>query len=95
MKNAREYLEKLSEQLDLPRSVAAGLPQTVISGFREVSVDMQQGLLAYSETEIIVAVSFGCVVITGSGLRIRLMKQGRIVIVGEIDKTEFRRERPA
>lgn len=94
MKRARDYLERLSERLELPRTVTAGLPQTVMSGFREISIDQQQGLVAYSETEIVVAVSFGSVCVTGAGLRIRLMKEGRIIIVGDMDKVEFLRGSP-
>lgn len=94
MKKARDYLERLSERLELPRTVTAGLPQTVISGFREVSIDLQQGLLAYSETEIVVAVSCGSISVTGAGLGIRLMKEGRITITGDIDRVEFQRGSP-
>lgn len=91
MRKAREYLERFSERANLPRTVTAGLPQTTINGFREISIDLQQGLLAFSDTEIIVAVPLGRIAVCGAGLGIRLMKEGRINIVGDIDKVSLLR----
>ena len=95
MKKAKVYLERISRRMELPAAVTAGLPLTTVNGFGEISIDLQQGLLAFSDTEIIVAVSQGQIVVTGAGLHIRLMKEGRITIVGDIDKVTFvRSEKP-
>lgn len=82
----------LSEAADLPVQIAAGLPQIAVDGFHQLSVDMQEGLLAYSETQIDVAVSLGKISVRGSGLRIRQMKERRIVLSGEITELLFSRE---
>lgn len=94
MKRPRQYLEHLSEKVDLPRTVLAGLPQIEINGFGEVSVDLQHGLVAYSDEQIIVSVSLGQVEISGTKLSIRLMKEGKLIVVGEISGIVLhRRER--
>ncbi len=85
MKRPRQVLERISEKVDLPRTIVAGLPQIEVRGYSEVLVDLQQGLVAYSNTEIIVAVSLGQVVIKGNRLTIRLMKESRIVVAGDIE----------
>lgn len=84
MKKPGKYLEKISEKLLLPRQIIAGLPQIEINGFSELSVDLQQGLLEYSNSRICVAVKCGTVAVEGEGLYIRLMREGRICIVGTI-----------
>jgi len=88
----RDMIAGISGKLDLPASAAAHLPCTVIEGFHSVSVDLQRGLLHYSDHEIVLAVSLGAVAVTGERLSIALMKQGRIIINGVIRGIEFRRE---
>ena len=82
----------LSEAAELPVQIGAGLPQIAVDGVHQLSVDMQEGLLAYSETQIDVAVSLGKISVRGSGLRIRQMKERRIVLSGEITELLFSRE---
>jgi len=91
MKKPREFLQRFAARTDLPSVVVANLPQTTVSGFFELAIDLQKGLVSYSETEIIVAVSLGQISVCGNRLRIRLMKEGRIKIIGDIDKVEFHR----
>lgn len=94
MNKTRKILESMSERLVLPRTVAAGLPQTVVNGFGEVTIDLQQGLIAFSETEIVVAVPLGNISVVGTGLNIRMMKERAITITGGIQKLEFSGEKP-
>lgn len=82
----------LSERADLPLRIAAGLPQIALDGFHQISVDLQEGLLSYSDTQIDIAVSLGRICVRGSGLRIRLMKERRIVLSGEIAELVLQRE---
>ena len=84
-----------SEAADLPLRVAAGLPQIALDGFHQISVDLQEGLLSYSDTQIDLAVSLGKISVRGNGLRIRLMKERRIVLSGEITELILSREAQA
>ena len=81
-----------SEASDLPLRVAAGLPQIALDGFHQISVDLLDGLLSYSDTQIELAVSLGKISVRGNGLRIRLMKEHRIVLSGEITELVLSRE---
>ena len=92
MKKTGEYLEKISEKMLLPRQIVANLPQIEINGFSEISIDLQQGLLEYSQTNISVAVSLGTVAVEGKDLSIRFMREGRITVVGEIYSVMLRHE---
>ena len=82
----------LSEAAELPLRIAAGLPQIALDGFEQVAIDLQKGLLSYSDTQIDVAVSLGRISIRGSGLRIRQMKEHRIVVSGTITELLLLRE---
>ncbi|MDO4846280.1 MAG: YabP/YqfC family sporulation protein [Oscillospiraceae bacterium] len=82
----------LSEEADLPLRIAGGLPQIALDGFERVSVDLQRGLLSYSDTQVEIAVPAGTVCVCGSDLRIRLMKENRIVLSGAITELHLRRE---
>ena len=92
MKGPREWMANLSEKLDLPCAVAAQLPCTLVDGFHSVTVDLQKGLIAYSEDAITVAVPLGQIVISGASLSIKLMKQERIIVTGLIRSIDFLRE---
>ena len=81
-----------AEASDLPLHVAAGLPQITLDGFHRISVDLQEGLLSYSDTQIDLAVSLGKISIRGEGLQIRLMKERRIVLSGVINEVLLCRE---
>lgn len=91
MKKVKDLLQGFAEKTDLPRTVVAGVPQTVISGFREVAIDLQCGLEEYSPEQIVVSVPNGKIFVGGNSLRIRLMKERRIVLVGNVDRLELRR----
>ena len=92
MKWLQNKAAALAEKADLPLHVAAGLPQIALDGFRQIAVDLQEGLLSYSDTQIDIAVSLGTVSVRGSGLCIRQMKERRIVLSGEITELILSRE---
>lgn len=93
MKKLQKIAAASARRADLPAEVFAALPQITLTGFEEVAVDMQRGLLSFSETEIAVRVAMGSVVVCGSGLRIALMKEGRIIVRGTICDVHLERER--
>ena len=89
MKRIKKSLLRVAERFDLPQNVIAHLPQIQVNGNNEVSIDLQQGLLAYSKTDILVAVPMGKIAVIGKNLHIRLMREKNIVIGGTILKLEF------
>ena len=92
MKKLKKVLTAISEGADLPGYIAAHLPYLTATGFGEVSVDLQQGLVSYADTEIVVRVSLGLVSIRGYDLRISLMREGRITVKGRICDVHFSEE---
>lgn len=84
MNGTKRAWSKISRGMDLPAHVAEHLPLITLEGFGSISVDLQRGLLSYTDKEISVAVSLGTVSVRGDDLKIRLMKENRIVISGDI-----------
>ena len=82
----------LAEAADIPVQIAAWLPQIALDGFDRVTIDLQKGLLSYSDTQIDVAVSLGRISVRGFGLTIRQMKEERIVLSGTITEILLLRE---
>lgn len=89
MKRGREMLTKLSQKLELPLDIAAGVPHIEINGFGECSLDCHTGILEYEKNEIVVAVNIGVATIQGCGLELRLMQKERLTVTGEIHAVFF------
>ncbi len=81
---AEKLLTKASQRLDLPVDVVAGMPKVEIVGQQEFSMEPHDGLMAYSQTEILVTSKIGPIAVTGQNMTIKLMNQERIVIVGRL-----------
>ena len=92
MKKWRTVLTSIADRTDFPGHIFAHLPYITMEGFGEISIDLQQGLISYAETEIEVKVAIGTVKILGSGLYITLMREGKITVKGCIDSVQFCRE---
>ncbi len=91
MKKPRELLKSVSRSMDIPVAVGAHLPFLTVQGFDEITIDLQKGLLTYSPQEIAVAVSIGVVTVSGENLRIRYMKEGKIVLCGNLKSISLAR----
>ncbi len=92
MKRGREMLTKLSQKLELPLDIAAGVPHIEINGFGECSLDCHTGILEYEKHEIVVAVNIGVVTIQGCGLELRLMQKERLTVTGRDPRGLFSAE---
>ena len=81
--------EEAAYRFDLPADAAAALPRITLSGRNRVSVENHRGLLDYSDTRVELSGGRVRVVITGSGLELRVMDRSTAVITGEIFSVEL------
>lgn len=85
-KQRREsLLEKTAEALDLPGDVVAGLPRIELTGNRELRMENHKGILAYGSEEIHVSGGRLILKVRGTGLELKAMNAGELLITGEID----------
>ena len=82
MREAEKMLFNLSQRLSLPGDILTAAPRIEIIGQQEFSLEPHEGLLEYSETDIKIKSRIGPVSVLGQNMRIRLMNQGRIEIIG-------------
>ena len=92
MKNPRDLLIHAQQTMDIPGQATPLEAVTAVTGTREVAIDRQKGLLAFSDAAILTAVPGGQVEVEGEGLGIVLMKERRMVIRGRIRRVTFHRE---
>ena len=83
MGRTENLFSRIAEKLDLPPE-AAGTPQILLSGGRQVTVEGHLGIRLYSPERIEVRTGQGCVRIDGRSLRVCFLSLGRLVIRGRI-----------
>jgi sporulation protein YqfC len=85
-------LRKVSERLELPASVIAGLPTLTLTGFTEAALEYHAGIREYDPSRITVEVSLGTVCLEGEGLSIHQMNSEQIVVRGNIRSITLKSE---
>ncbi len=85
----KKIRERLSEAFELPKDAALDLPQIVLSGNREISIDNYKGIALYSDTVMKINAKDSVITITGRSLDISFIGENDISLSGFIDKIEF------
>lgn len=80
----QKFLETMSQKLELPSEVVAGLPKLELAGFSQLSIEEHKGVLRYEREKISVAVTMGVIHLEGTNLSILLMNQHNLRIGGNL-----------
>ena len=88
----RNLLAQAAQRLDLPADVIVGLPRMELIGQQEFSMEPHGGLIAYSQTEILIKSALGTVAVCGKAMTVKLMNDQRIVISGMIKGVQLPEE---
>lgn len=91
MKRRGDWMQRLTEGLDLPSESVPGQPLVEISGEERVLIENHAGVTAYGREQICVKVKFGQVQITGCGLELARMTKEQLIICGRIDSVTLQR----
>ena len=83
-------LERTADVFDLPGDLVAGLPRVELTGRREVRMENHRGILAYGSGEIHVSGGDTIIRVYGTGLELRAMNAGELLITGEIAGVELK-----
>lgn len=84
METARKWIRDLSQRLELPADVLAGVPKLELTGTDLFRMEPHKGLLEYETNKICVASAVGVVSVLGSELRIKQMNYSQITVSGLI-----------
>ncbi len=82
-------LERAAAIMDLPADTVAGLPRVEIIGLRQCYVSQHKGLLVYEDDLISVNGGRAAIKLHGSGLVIRAMDAGSLLVEGQLQSVEF------
>lgn len=89
MHTTGKILTGLSQKLQMPGDVLAGVPRIEMIGTRQVAMEPHKGLLEYGTEQISVQSALGAVRISGNSLKILAMNSHRITIGGTIKCVEW------
>lgn len=85
----KKIKERISDMLELPKDAVLDLPQIVISGNREISIDNYKGIILYSDTVMKINAKDFIITVTGTSLDISNIGNDDISVSGIINKIEF------
>lgn len=85
MKGTGDWMQRLTQRLDLPAESVPGLPLVEIAGDRRVLVENHGGVCQYGSDQICIRVKYGMISIRGRGLELSRMSKELLIISGRID----------
>lgn len=93
MKSRGNWMERLTEGLDLPSEPIPGQPLVELTGERRVLIENHRGVTQYGREKICVKVKFGQLAIQGCGLELARMTKEQLIISGRIDSITLLRRK--
>lgn len=89
-----DWLQRLTDQMDLTGEPLPGVPVVELAGDRRVLIERHGGVTQYSTQKICVKVRYGHVQVCGCNLELTRMTREQLVISGRIDAVHLlRRDR--
>ncbi len=85
----RRFSEFIADTMRIPKDVAMDLPRISVCGDKEIYVENHKGLAEYQDTHIRIKSRDGIIHISGSGLRIIVIRHDSFVINGEFEMIEY------
>ena len=83
--------EQMTDLLSLPKEIILNLPQVILTGTNEVSVENYKNIIEYTETKIRINTTSGILLILGHGLALKQITAEYITVVGEVVTVEYMR----
>ena len=83
------FVENIVDAADLQDEPIPGIPLVEIAGDGRVLIENHKGVVEYGTNTIRVKVKYGHICICGSGLELRRMTRGQLIICGRIDAVQL------
>ena len=81
--------EQITDLLSLPKEIVLNLPQLILTGRNELSIENYKNIIEYSGSRIRINTSSGVLLILGTDLTLKQITTEHITVTGEIVKFEF------
>ena len=92
---AQRLAIRLSHAIGVPEDVVLGLPQLILTGDRELSIENHRGVRSVTPERISIETRYGTAIIDGSALVLRAIGHDDVAISGIIAGITFAREAPS
>jgi len=83
--------EHMTELLSLPKEIVLNLPQVILTGSGEVSIENYKNIIEYTDSQIRINTNSGILLIIGQELRLKQITAEHVTVTGNIIKLEFKR----
>ena len=83
--------KSLNEFLEIPKEVYSNIPNIILTGFEEMIVENNKGLLEYDNYFIKIDTDIGIINIHGLNLNLEKMTEDNLKINGKIENIEVER----
>lgn len=91
MRRGRDWMQNLSDGLNLGEAPVPGVTLIEVTGDGRVLIEHHSGVTQYGRERICVKVSYGCVEVCGCNLILAHMTPGQLVIRGRIESVTLHR----
>lgn len=82
---------KINELLEIPKEVYSNVPNIILTGFEEMIIENNKGILEYEDYFIRVNTLIGIININGINLKLEKMTEDNLKIKGKIEKIDIER----
>ena len=82
---------KINELLEIPKEVYSNVPNIILTGFEEMIIENNRGILEYEDYYVRVNTFIGIININGINLKLEKMTEDNLKISGKIEKIDIER----
>ena len=83
--------KRFNDILEIPKEIYTNIPNFIITGFEDMIIENDKGMLEYEDYYVRVNTYIGIVNIHGTNLRLEKMTEDNIKIIGKIESIEIER----
>ena len=83
--------EHMTELLSLPKEIVLNLPQVILTGSGEVSIENYKNIIEYTNSQVRINTNSGILLIAGQNLILKQITAEHVTVTGNIIKLEFKR----
>lgn len=82
---------RINELLEIPKEVYSNIPKVILTGFEEMIIENNKGILEYEDYFVRVNTYIGIINIHGLNLKLEKMTEDNLKIRGKIEKIDIER----
>ena len=83
--------KRFNELLEIPKEVYSNIPNIILTGFEEMIIENNKGILEYEDYFVRINTYIGIININGFNLKLEKMTEDNLKIRGKIEKIDIER----